>query len=71
MALDYSAEIANLRQTYKAILDVSDLDNLRSEVAEMTEQASAPSFWDDPDSAQDLGHPLAQAGNPGEAREVR
>ena len=36
---DYSSEIANLRQTYKAILDVSDLDNLRDEVAELTEQA--------------------------------
>ena len=59
MALDYSAEIANLRQTYKAILDVSDLDNLRSEVAEMTEQASAPSFWDDPDSAQKISATLS------------
>ncbi|UZD61439.1 peptide chain release factor 2 [Brevibacterium sp. JSBI002] len=49
---DYSSEIANLRQTYKAILDVSDLDNLRDEVAELTEQASSPTFWDDPDSAQ-------------------
>ncbi|MCD1285693.1 MAG: peptide chain release factor 2 [Brevibacterium sp.] len=52
MATDYSAEIANLRQTYKAILDVSDLDNLRDEVAELTEEASSPTFWDDPDSAQ-------------------
>ncbi|MDN5834980.1 MAG: peptide chain release factor 2 [Brevibacterium sp.] len=59
MATDYSAEIANLRQTYKAILDVSDLDTLRSEVAEMTEQASAPSFWDDPDSAQKISATLA------------
>ncbi|MGO1312832.1 MAG: PCRF domain-containing protein, partial [Brevibacterium aurantiacum] len=59
MALDYSAEIANLRQTYIAILDVSDLDNLRSEVAEMTEQASAPSFWDDPDSAQKISATLS------------
>ncbi|UVI35083.1 peptide chain release factor 2 [Brevibacterium spongiae] len=49
---DYASEIANLRQTYKAILDVSDLDNLRDEVAELTEQASSPTFWDDPDSAQ-------------------
>ena len=49
---DYSSEIANLRQTYKAILDVSDLDNLRDEVAELTEEASSPTFWDDPDSAQ-------------------
>ena len=39
---DYSSEIANLRQTYQAILDVSDLDNLRDEVAELTEQASSP-----------------------------
>src|SRR5699024_3802691 len=49
---DYSSEIANLRQTYKAILDVSDLDNLRDEVAELTEEASSPSFWDNPESAQ-------------------
>ncbi|RAF02352.1 peptide chain release factor 2, partial [Burkholderia multivorans] len=49
---DHASEIANLRQTYQAILDVSDLPTLRDEVAELTEEASAPSFWDDPDSAQ-------------------
>ena len=49
---DYPSEIANLRQTYKAILDVSDLENLRDEVSELTEEASSPTFWDDPDSAQ-------------------
>ncbi|WP_166823165.1 peptide chain release factor 2 [Brevibacterium limosum] len=56
---DYSSEIANLRQTYKAILDVSDLDNLRDEVAELTEQASSPTFWDDPDSAQKISAKLS------------
>ncbi len=49
---DHASEIANLRQTYQAILDVSDLPTARDEVAELTEEASAPSFWDDPDSAQ-------------------
>src|SRR5699024_9282703 len=36
----------------KAIADVSGLDNRRDEVAELTEEASSPTCWDDPDSAQ-------------------
>lgn len=52
MAIDFSSEIASLQQTFASIRDVSDVDQLKSEVAELTEAAAAPDLWDDPDAAQ-------------------
>jgi peptide chain release factor 2 len=52
MAMDFAAEIAALQQTFSSIREVSDVDLLRSEVAELTEQAAAPDLWDHPDEAQ-------------------
>jgi len=51
-AVDFSSEIRDLRTTLESILNVSNLDNLRSRIAELSEQASAPDLWDDPDKAQ-------------------
>ena len=53
-AVDFPAEIRALRQTYASIREVSDLDRLRQEVAELSERASAPDLWDDPESAQQV-----------------
>ena len=53
-ALDFATEIRNLRQTYASIREVSDLDRLRREVAELSERASAQDLWDDPESAQQV-----------------
>ncbi len=50
--MDFAAEIAALQQTFSSIREVSDVDLLRSEVAELTEQAAAPDLWDHPDEAQ-------------------
>ncbi len=51
-ALDFHAEIRELRTTLDSILKVSDLDNLRSQIAELSEQAAAPDLWNDPEQAQ-------------------
>ncbi|MCA4132234.1 peptide chain release factor 2 [Arthrobacter sp. M4] len=50
--IDFPAEIRALRATYRSIEDVSDVDALRAEIAELSEQAGAPDLWDDPASAQ-------------------
>lgn len=52
MAIDFSSEIASLQQTFSSIREVSDVDQLKSEVAELTQAAAAPDLWDDPDVAQ-------------------
>ncbi|WP_380176827.1 peptide chain release factor 2 [Kineococcus sp. DHX-1] len=38
--------------TYASIREVSDLEGLRTELADLNEQAAAPDLWDDPETAQ-------------------
>ena len=52
MAIDFPAEINALRTTYASIREVSDLDALRRELADLNDEAAAPSLWDDPEHAQ-------------------
>ncbi|GAB7193285.1 peptide chain release factor 2 [Kineococcus sp. NUM-3379] len=52
MATDFPAEIHALRQTYASIREVSDLDRLRTEIADLSDQAAAPDLWDDVERAQ-------------------
>ncbi|PRY14740.1 peptide chain release factor 2 [Kineococcus rhizosphaerae] len=52
MAIDFPAEISALRTTYASIREVSDLEGLRTELADLNEQAAAPDLWDDPETAQ-------------------
>jgi peptide chain release factor 2 len=51
-AFDFPAEIRSLRNTLESILAVSDLEGLRKQIGELSDQASAPNLWDDPDRAQ-------------------
>ena len=50
VATDFSAEIERLRHTYASIAAVTDPEALRTRIAELSEQASAPDLWDDPDA---------------------
>ncbi|OFS26876.1 peptide chain release factor 2 [Brevibacterium sp. HMSC07C04] len=59
MAFDFASEIADLKQTFASIREVSNIDQLRSEVAELTEQAAAPDLWDNPDEAQQVTSKLS------------
>ncbi len=58
-AADFPAELKDLRQTLSSILEVSDLDRLRGQIGELSEQASAPNLWDDPDHAQTVTSKLS------------
>jgi len=61
VATDFSAEIERLRHTYASIAAVTDPEALRARIAELSEQASAPDLWDDPDSAQVVTSALSHA----------
>ena len=61
MATDFSEEIQNLQHTLDQITTVSDPDQLRARIAELSEQAAAPDLWDDPDSAQQVTSQLSHA----------
>jgi peptide chain release factor 2 len=52
VATDFPAELKELRQTLTSILQVSDLDALRAQVGELSDQAAVPDLWDDPERAQ-------------------
>jgi len=50
--LDFPVQIRELRTTLESILEVSDLPGLQRQVEQLSEQASAPDLWDDPERAQ-------------------
>jgi peptide chain release factor 2 len=52
VAVDFPAQLRELRTKLESILEVSDLPGLEKQVVELSEQASAPDLWDDPDRAQ-------------------
>jgi peptide chain release factor 2 len=52
MELDLSADIAALRTTFADIAAVIDVERLRAEIADLSEQAGVPDLWDDPAKAQ-------------------
>ena len=50
--IDFPAEIRALRSTYRSIEQVSDVEKLKEEIAELSERAGEPNLWDDPAAAQ-------------------
>jgi peptide chain release factor 2 len=59
IALDFSEQIAALRATFEDIRAVIGQDRLVAEIAELSEQASAPDLWDDTDNAQKVTSALS------------
>jgi peptide chain release factor 2 len=59
VAVDFPAALRELRQTLTSILQVSDVDALEGQVAELSERASAPDLWDDPERAQQVTSKLS------------
>jgi peptide chain release factor 2 len=53
-ATDFPAEIHRLRGTVESIQQVTDLDRLRGDIADLEKQSSAPDLWDDPEKAQQV-----------------
>lgn len=58
--IDFSAEIADLRHTYESIEAVSDIEQIRAEIAELSQQASAPDLWDNPETGQKVTSALSR-----------
>ena len=56
---DFPVEIRELRATLESIQSVSDPSALREKIARLSEQASAPDLWDDPESAQKVTSALS------------
>jgi len=61
VATDFPAAIAELRGTLDSVRAVSDPAALRARIAELSEAASAPDLWDDPDAAQKVTSSLSHA----------
>ena len=50
--IDYPAEIRALRAKFTSIEQVSDFDEIKAEIIQLSEQAQAPDLWDDQAHAQ-------------------
>jgi peptide chain release factor 2 len=59
VAVDFPAALRELRQTLTSILEVSDVDALAAQVVELSERASAPDLWADPERAQQVTSKLS------------
>lgn len=59
MAIEFPEEIQALRTTMDNILAVARPDVLRTQIAELSEKASAPDLWDDPAHAQEVTSELS------------
>ena len=57
--VDVSETLKSLASTMESIEAVLDLDRLRSEVAELEQQAAEPKLWDDPERAQQVTSKLS------------
>lgn len=57
--IDISQELQALRTTFGDIRSVVDTDALEADIAELSEQATAPDLWDDPDAAQQVTSALS------------
>jgi len=56
---DFPAEIRDLRSTLESIRAVSDPTVLKAKIADLSEQASVPDLWDDPEHAQQVTSALS------------
>ncbi|TFB92765.1 peptide chain release factor 2 [Cryobacterium sp. HLT2-28] len=57
--LDFSEQIAALRATFGDIRAVIDIDQLRTDIADLNDQAGAPDLWDDSEHAQKVTSALS------------
>ncbi|SKC77749.1 peptide chain release factor 2 [Krasilnikoviella flava] len=61
--IDFPAEIKALRATLESIEAVSDPTVLQAKIDDLTQQATAPDLWDDPEKAQQVTSALSIAQN--------
>jgi len=58
--IDFPAEIADLRHTYESIAAVSDVEQIRADIVELSKEASDPNLWDDPAIGQQVTSALSR-----------
>lgn len=58
-SIDFAAEIRDLRSTYASVEAVTDVAALEQEIAELSQQATAPDLWDDQERAQKVTSQLS------------
>jgi len=56
---EFDAALKDLTGKLTQIESVMDLDALRAQVADLEEQASSPTLWDDPEAAQKVTSQLS------------
>ena len=61
MAVDFAQEIKDLRQTMDQVRQVTDLEHLRTQIAELEQASAAPDLWDDQEHAQAVTSKLSRA----------
>ena len=61
MNADAAADLKELATTLESIEAVSDLPRLRSEIADLSDQAGQPDLWSDQEAAQKVTSRLAHA----------
>ncbi|MGF0116177.1 peptide chain release factor 2 [Promicromonospora sp. Marseille-Q5078] len=61
--IDFPAEIKALRATLETIEAVSDPAVLQAKIDDLTQQASAPDLWDDPEQGQKVASALSTTQN--------
>nr|WP_281379616.1 peptide chain release factor 2 [Flexivirga oryzae] len=61
VATDFPADIKALRTTMDSVREVTDLDSLRTKIADLEKQSAAPDLWDDPEHAQQVTSSLSRA----------
>jgi peptide chain release factor 2 len=59
VAVDFPSEIRSLRQTFASIRDVTDVDGLKKQIADLSDAAAAPDLWEDPERAQQVTSKLS------------
>ncbi len=59
-AIDFPAELRELRGTLTSIQQVINVAELRHEIADLTDKSGAPGLWDDPEAAQVITSRLSQ-----------
>ena len=62
-AIDIQSELSDLERALSSIEAVVDPVGKRAEIAELSEQVSAPDLWDDPDNAQKVTSRLSALNN--------
>ena len=61
MATDFETELNELKTTMASVREVTDVEALRAQIAELEEASAAPDLWDDQEKAQRVTSRLSRA----------